>query len=101
MRMYRYLLPLCLLLPAVPASAAAKPAPDRLLTSGPYTVRVREGSDEKGGGLVRISRRGRVLVTLRDWMIPKAEFGPCSVPTPPISSSKPSPAARIIAPSSI
>jgi hypothetical protein len=69
------LLLLCILASAVPAEAKGAPAPaDQILTSGPYTIRIRESVMGDGGGMVRISRRGRVLLTLRGYMIERAEF---------------------------
>jgi hypothetical protein len=68
---------LCLLALACPAGAEGpRPGADRILTSGPYTVRVREGNMSTGGGFARVSRNGRVLVTLREAVIYRAEIRP-------------------------
>ena len=40
MRLYRHILMLCLLLGAVAARGEECRVPDRILTSGPYTIRV-------------------------------------------------------------
>jgi hypothetical protein len=68
---------LCLLALALPAGAEGpSTSADRVLTSGPYAVRVHDGGTDTGGGFVRVSRDGRVLVTLRGWMIEEAEIRP-------------------------
>ncbi len=67
---------LFLLLMGVSAGAVQAAVADRILTSGPYTVRVRAGSFDAGGGRVRISRHGRPLVTLRERMITEAKILP-------------------------
>jgi len=74
---YRCVLVLCLLASAVPAGAKDPCAsPDRILTSGPYTIRVREAAPKNGAGMVRVSRNGRVLVTLRERFIEEAKILP-------------------------